>query len=93
MPQIQMTRTAKIALYGLRIYLLVLLTLIGIKFVRTFMSAPPPAAPAASPAPERHGIYPSSINNAVLVCRRGAAELDARRQSQNRPAVVVGHQR
>ena len=55
MPQIQMTRTAKIALYVLRIYLIVLLTLIGIKFVRTFLAtnkAPPSPPSATSPALE-----------------------------------------
>jgi hypothetical protein len=49
MPQIQMTRTAKTALYGLRIYLIVLLTLIGIKFARTFWAAGK-TAPASAPA-------------------------------------------
>ena len=54
MPQIQMTRTAKTALYGLRIYLIVLLTLIGIKFGRTFLAVgktPPPATPTSSALP------------------------------------------
>ena len=36
MPRIQMTRTAKVVLYGLRIYLIVLLGLILLKFVTTF---------------------------------------------------------
>ena len=58
MPHIQMTRTAKIALYVLRIYLIVLLTLTGIKFVRTFLAtnkAPPSPPSAPSPALEGRG--------------------------------------
>jgi hypothetical protein len=39
MPRIKMTRTVRIALWALRIYLLILLTLIAIKFIRVF-SAP-----------------------------------------------------
>ncbi|HUJ44605.1 MAG TPA: hypothetical protein VLW52_13475 [Opitutaceae bacterium] len=34
MPLIKTTRTARVALWALRIYLLVLLALIGLKFVR-----------------------------------------------------------
>jgi hypothetical protein len=57
MPRIKTTRTVRIALWALRIYLLVLLLLIGLKFFRTFASsasASPPAAspPAASPGRE-----------------------------------------
>ena len=36
MPRIQTTRTVKIALYALRIYLIVMLGLILIKFLRIF---------------------------------------------------------
>ena len=36
MARIKTTRTVKVALWALRIYLLVLLTLIGIKFARVF---------------------------------------------------------
>ncbi len=36
MPRVQMTRTVKIALYFLRVYLIVLLVLILVKFLRTF---------------------------------------------------------
>jgi hypothetical protein len=51
MPRIQMTPMVRLALYGLRIYLIVLLLLIGLKFVRDFSAAPPAAVPAvASPA-------------------------------------------
>ena len=42
MPRIQMTRSVKVALYGLRIYLIVLLSLIGLKFVRDFLAHPEP---------------------------------------------------
>ena len=36
MPRIQTTRTVKIALYALRVYLIVMLALILIKFLRIF---------------------------------------------------------
>jgi hypothetical protein len=39
MPRIKTTRTVRFALWALRIYLLVLLILIGIKFVRVFSSS------------------------------------------------------
>ena len=55
MPRVQMTRTVKTALYGLRIYLLVLLVLIGIKFYRVFWGAEaghqPPHPPEAKAEP------------------------------------------
>jgi len=51
MPRVQMTPMVKTALYGLRIYLLVLLTLIAIKFYRVFATpesqSKQPPAPAA----------------------------------------------
>ncbi len=46
MPRVQMTRSVKFALYFLRVYLLILLTLIVLKFVRVFA-----AKPAAAPRP------------------------------------------
>ena len=36
MPRIQTTRTVKVALFALRIYLIVMLVLILIKFLRVF---------------------------------------------------------
>jgi len=36
MPRIQTTRTVKIALFALRIYLIVMLVIILVKFVRVF---------------------------------------------------------
>ncbi len=46
MPRIKTTRTVRIALWALRIYLLVLLTLIGLKFARVFSSSgKPPKTP------------------------------------------------
>ena len=39
MPRIKTTRTVRFALWALRIYLLILLLLIGIKFVRVFSSS------------------------------------------------------
>jgi hypothetical protein len=52
MPRIQTTRTVRVALWALRIYLLVLLTLIGIKFARVFSAqkADNTAAPTAATA-------------------------------------------
>jgi hypothetical protein len=38
MPRIKMTPMVRIALWALRVYLLVLLTLIAIKFLRVFSS-------------------------------------------------------
>ena len=38
MPRIKMTPTVRIILYGLRIYLIVLPTLIVINFVKTFLA-------------------------------------------------------
>ena len=45
MPRIEMTPSVRFALFFLRIYLIVLLALITLKFVRTFTSSasPPPA--------------------------------------------------
>jgi hypothetical protein len=46
MPRIQMTPTVRFVLVFLRVYLLVLLALITVKFVRTFSgSSPQPHAP------------------------------------------------
>jgi hypothetical protein len=59
MPRIEMTRTVRFALFFLRVYLIVLLGLITLKFVRTFTGpAPAPQPPAAvqsveHPAPTR----------------------------------------
>lgn len=39
MPRIKTTPMVKLALYGLRVYLIVLLTLIVVKFVKTFLAA------------------------------------------------------
>ena len=55
MPRIEMTRTVKIALYGLRIYLVVLLLLIGWKFVRDFSQ---PAKPTPTPSEATHSTLP-----------------------------------
>lgn len=48
MPRINTTRTVRIALWALRIYLLILLSLIGLKFARVFSHSGnakmPPAA-------------------------------------------------
>ena len=50
MPRIKTTKTVRFALWALRIYLLILLTLIGIKFVRVFASSHQPADEATSPS-------------------------------------------
>jgi hypothetical protein len=49
MPRIKTTRTVRFALWALRIYLLILLILIGIKFVRVFASSPKHDNAATSP--------------------------------------------
>ncbi len=52
MPRVQTTPLVKVALYGLLIYLIMLLSLVTIKFVRTFMahSAARAATTASMPA-------------------------------------------
>ncbi len=50
MPRIKTTRTARVALWALRIYLLVLLSLIGLKFARVFSSSQKPDTAASAPA-------------------------------------------
>jgi hypothetical protein len=53
MARIKTTRTVRFALWALRIYLLILLLLIGVKFVRVFSSSQKPdKAAASSPAKE-----------------------------------------
>jgi hypothetical protein len=58
MARIKTTKTVRFALWALRIYLLILLTLIGLKFARVFSGAhqqdpavPEPAAAIASHSP------------------------------------------
>lgn len=48
MPRIEMTPTVRFALFFLRIYLIVLLGLIGLKFVRTFTNSSPRPEPPPS---------------------------------------------
>lgn len=56
MPRVKTTKTVRAALWALRIYLLILLGLIGLKFVRMFrhpagaVVAPSSTAPASVPA-------------------------------------------
>jgi hypothetical protein len=50
MPLIKTTRTARIALWALRIYLLVLLSLIGLKFVRMASGSSDKGNAAVDPA-------------------------------------------
>jgi hypothetical protein len=50
MARIKTTPMVRFALWALRIYLLILLTLIGIKFVRVFSSSRKPANADPSPA-------------------------------------------
>jgi hypothetical protein len=50
MPRIKTTRTVRFALWALRIYLLILLSLIALKFARVFSTAPKPdGATAGAP--------------------------------------------
>jgi hypothetical protein len=56
MPRIKTTPTVRFALWALRIYLLILLSLIGLKFARLFTSSasqgtPQAVAPAKPDAP------------------------------------------
>jgi hypothetical protein len=50
MPRIEMTPTARFALFFLRVYLIVLLGLITLKFVRSFSSSPASNQPRAAAA-------------------------------------------
>jgi hypothetical protein len=50
MPRIKTNRTVRVALWALRIYLLVLLALIGLKFVRMSSSFGDKGRGAANPA-------------------------------------------
>jgi hypothetical protein len=50
MPRIKTTRTVRVALWALRIYLLVLLSLIAIKFARVFSGSQNPTGPSARTA-------------------------------------------
>ncbi len=50
MPRIKTTPMVRIALWALRIYLLVLLTLIGLKFARVFSHSGEPETPSAAAA-------------------------------------------
>ena len=50
MARIKTTPMVRFALWALRIYLLILLTLIGIKFARVFSGSHPPASDTASAA-------------------------------------------
>jgi hypothetical protein len=50
MARIKTTPMVKAALWALRIYLLILLSLIGLKFARVFSSPRQPEGAAASPA-------------------------------------------
>jgi hypothetical protein len=64
MPRIKMTRTVKVALFFLRVYLIVLLGLIALKFVRVFAGSDNGAKPGqavTSPArPTTGRALPSS---------------------------------
>jgi hypothetical protein len=51
MPRIKTTRTVRFALWALRIYLLILLLLIGIKFVRVFSTSQKQDHPATGTPP------------------------------------------
>jgi hypothetical protein len=50
MPRIAMTPRVRLALWALRLYLLVLLALIGLKFVKSFSEPKSVPGPAAAPA-------------------------------------------
>ena len=60
MPRINTTPTVKVALWALRIYLLVLLTLIGIKFARVFSAQKTDAAAS---------VAATATNNPINVVR------------------------
>jgi hypothetical protein len=51
MPRVKTTRMVKIALYGLIVYLVIMLSLIAVKFVRTYLGHSSPSTPPAASAP------------------------------------------
>ncbi len=59
MPRIKMTPMVRIALWALRIYLLVLLSLIGLKFARIY-SQSTSENKAAQPTPAQSGQIPGA---------------------------------
>jgi hypothetical protein len=62
MARIKTTPTVRFALWALRIYLLILLILIGIKFVRVFSSSHKQDNATPSPAPAATGATNQSSN-------------------------------
>ncbi len=54
MPRIQTTPLVQVALYGLRVYLIVLLALILIKFVRVFSAKSAAVVPQQGEAQQPH---------------------------------------
>ena len=90
MPRIHTTPMVRIALWALRVYLLILLSLIGLKFVRVFTSrrARPPAPRRSKPThrsrqPRSKGTY----KNRKL--RATAAEQIFAGLGQSRPSSVI----
>jgi len=63
MARIKTTQTVKFALWALRIYLLILLTLIGIKFARVFSAQKSDAAAAAPSAVITNSPAAGTLNN------------------------------
>jgi len=55
MSRIEMTPTVRFALFFLRVYLIVLLGLITLKFVRTFAGPAPASQPPAAVQSRQHG--------------------------------------
>ncbi len=58
MPRVKTTPMVKLALYGLRIYLIVLLGLILLKFIRTYVHPVQTPAPTTTSAPASREAVP-----------------------------------
>lgn len=75
MPQIQTTRTVRLALWALRIYLLILLSLILLKFVRDFVVPKPPETRPAAEQADRGVSMIQACGRAVFQCVRNPGRI------------------
>jgi hypothetical protein len=73
MPRIEMTPTVRIALFGLRVYLIVLLGLIALKFIREFSGAGERAAPRPTGTESREPKDKAQDPSSSLGWRKGPA--------------------
>jgi len=87
MPRIEMTRTVRIALFALRVYLIVLLGLIILSFVMTFSGPKKDARPDNGAEPSAPSAASHSIKPRPSVAPLGAGNPAPLRQA--RPPVAA----